>query len=486
MNDRGSSQGSFLISVSGPTPVVRSTTAPPSLPHAQLNLLSVPAYVLGVLWLLAAVVWRANPLAGSRVGSEFLRFARPTVSATAVLFDWSWPDVQGLTAVTQGSLLVALVSSLLLAVFARLTGGRASALLFSFAALAAGGLVVAIGTVLTSGLPLSDIGAGLLLQVSLLVALGNGAWHLQRQLVVVDTEPAVRTQSVVRGVDRVASAVFFVFVGSVIGPVWIGRWLLGADLRATAAIAPESVAARLFNGASPWFFAYGVALASVAYAAVLLVPPYKDRGRLVALGCVLGVLAVGPGLTTIGEQARAASAAVAQQVRATPISADQLGWVCATWVSPDQPGLMTTWQGDGCRQLVTYEGQVKVSELSMTRDLYNDTAIPSPRSNSLNAGTGFLYGAYGATFVTVADSPTSAGGHVVVAYDMNTATEAWSFTCPPGSASFGIRFSGTSNGDEPSVNRETLELFGLLEYVAVDCGAGMEYVLRTDGSIVGQ
>ena len=135
---------------------------------------------------------------------------------------------------------------------------------------------------------------------------------------------------------------------------------------------------------------------------------------------------------------------------------------------------------------MTYEGQLKVSELSVSRDLYNDTNVPSPRSNGLNAGTGFLYGSYGATFVAVAESPTSAGGHVVVAYDMNTAAEAWTFTCPPGASAFGIRFSGTSDGDQPAANRETLELYGLMEYVAVDCGSGLEYILRTDGSIVGQ
>lgn len=487
MNDSGNSQGSVLISVSGPTPIVRTTTAPPSVPESHLNLLSVPAYVLGLLWVVALITWRAQALAGSRAGEEFLRFARPSVSAVAVAFGTAWPGVPGLSALTQTSLLVALVASIALAVFARMTRGRAYVVLLGLALVAGVALAVAGATVLTSGLPLSDTAAGLLVQVAVLVALSNGAWRLQRQLVLADsaTDTSADQPSLVRGVDRVASALFFAFLASIIGPVWLGRALIGDELDVLAAAAPDSDAARLFNQAAPWFYAYGAAIASVAYAAVLLVPPFRRRGRLVVLGCVLGVLAVGPGLTTIGDTARAASAAVAQDVRRTVPSGAELGWVCATWGSASEAGLVSVFQGDGCRQLVTYQGQVKMSELTLEHDFFHEKAVPSAKDATLAAGTGFLYGQYDTTFVTLADSPSAPGGNVVIAYDMTTATEAWTFGCPAGADDFRIRFSGSTDGDQPASNRETLELFGLMEYVAVDCGSGGEYVLRTDGSLVG-
>ncbi len=485
MKDTGNSQGSFLISVSGPTPVVRTAITPPSVPESHLNLLSVPAYVLGVLWVLALVIGRASVLAGTRIGEEYLRFARPTVSAVAVAFGSAWPGVPGLTMLTQTALLVALVTSIALAVFARVTRGRAYLLLLGLAVVAGGSLAIAAVSVLTSGLPLSETGAGLLLQVAVLVALSNGAWRLQRQLVLAEVDASVDEPTLVRGIDRVASALFFVFLASIIGPIWVGRKLLGGELDVLGMAAPDSDAARLFNPAAPWFYAYGVALASVGYAALLLVPPYRRRGRLVALGCVLGVLAVGPGLTTIGDGARAASAAVAQQVRQTVPTATQLGWVCATWGSPDQAGVVSVFKGDGCRQLVTYEGQVQMSELSLDHDFYHEKPVPSAKDSTLAAGTGFLYGQYASSMVTLADSPSAPGGKVVIAYDMNTATEAWTFGCPPGADDFRVRFSGSHDGDVPAMNRETLELYGLMEYIAVDCGSGGEYVLRTDGSLVG-
>lgn len=489
MKDSGTAQGSILISVSGPTPIVRTATMPPAVPEGHLNLLSVPAYVLGLLWVVALVVWRAQALAGSKVGTEFLRFARPTVSAAAVAFGSVWPDLPGLTAVSQIALLVALCSSLALAIVARITRGRAYVVLLALALLAGVSLLVAAVSVLTSGLPFSETAAGLLLQVALLVALANGAWRLQRQLVLADTDDFdVNAPPAIRGVDRVASGVFFIYLASIIGPVWIGRKLLGSEMNAVAVMAPDSVAAKLFNSASPWFYAFGASLGAVLYAIVLLVPPFKRRARLVALGCILGVLAVGPGLSTIGDEARAASAAVVGQVRATLPTGAQLGWVCATWSSPDQPGVESVFQGDGCRQLVTYQGQVKMSELTLQHDFYNDTAVPSARDNTIASGTGFLYGVYGNTFIALAESPSAPGGHVVYAYDMTSATEAWSFSCPAGSGvdGFRARFSGSTDGDQPASNRETLELYGLMEYVAVDCGPGAEYILRTDGSVVGQ
>jgi hypothetical protein len=439
------------------------------------------------VWALALLVWRAQSLSNTRAGTEYLRFARPTVSAIAVMFGSAWPDLPGLSAVTQVALLVALIASVALALVARLTQGRAYLALMGLALVGAASLATAAVTLLTSGVPLSETAASLTLQVTLLVALSNGAWRLQRQLVLADTDAVVAEPTVKpRGIDRVASGVYFAFLASIVGPVWIGRYLVGDVLVPVAVAVPNSPAAKLFNAASPWFYAYGAALASVVYAAVLLVPPYRRRGRLVALGCTLGVLSIGPGITTFAEEARAAATSVAQQVRATPVTADQLGWVCTTWSSPDTPGTITAFSGDNCRTLVTYEGQVKTGEVQLQRDLYNDTAVSSVHSNSLNAGKGFLHGAYGTTFIAVAESPAEPGGHVLVAYDITTGAESWTFTCPAGAPSFGTRFSGSSDGDEPALNRETLELYGLMSYVAVDCGSGLEYVVRPEGTIVGQ
>ncbi len=487
VNDTGGMQGTVLLSITGPTPIVR-TCQTPRLPEAHLHLLSVPAYVLGLLWAVAMIVWRAEPLAGTRAGSEFLRFARPTVSAAAVDFSSVWPDVPGLSFAGQVALLVALGCSIGLALVARLTQGRAYLVLLGLAASGAAALAVAALSLLTSEVPLSDTAAGLMIQIGLLAALCTGAWRLQRRMVVadIDSDTSITARPVPRVVDRVASGVFFIYLMSIIGPVWIGRKLLGDELEATARVAPTSVAAKLFNGASPWFFGYGAALGAVLYAAVLLIPPYIRRGRLVVLGCVLGVLAVGPGLTTIGEQARAASTSVANQVRVTAPTGDQLGWICGSWASTAQPGLLTVFEGDGCRTLATYQGQLRIAELSLRHDFYNDAAVTSAGSNALNGGTGFLAGTYDQLVIAVADSPSSAGGHVLIAQDMTTATEAWTFTCPVGSSSYAVRFSGSGDGDEPSVNRETIELFGLLEYVAVGCGSGGDYIIRTDGTIVGQ
>ncbi len=175
---------------------------------------------------------------------------------------------------------------------------------------------------LTSGLPFSDTGAGLLLQVALLVALSNGAWRLQRQLVLADSDRRRLQPSLGPGRRSGRLGAVLRVPRSIIGAGLDRPPLVGDELDVLAAAAPDSDAAQLFNRASPWFYAYGAALGSVAYAAVLLVPPYRRRGRLVALGCVLGVLAVGPGLTTIGETARVASAAVAQEVRRTVPTAE--------------------------------------------------------------------------------------------------------------------------------------------------------------------
>ncbi|MEZ5259233.1 MAG: hypothetical protein R2705_20830 [Ilumatobacteraceae bacterium] len=356
----GTNQGALLVSVSGPTPVVRVSRMAPGLPTGQLNLLSTPAYVLGAIWALALVVGRANSLQGSRIGTEFLRFARPTVSAMAVMFQSAWPGLPGLSLPTQLALLVALVASISLAVTARLTQGRAYVVLLGLAGLSALALGVAAVGLAVSGLPFSEVGAGLVVQVTLVVALSNAAWRLQRQLVLSDIDVTSFTAaSEPRGIDRVASAMFFCFAASIIPPVWIGRRILGSALIPVAMAAPDSAANQLFNSASPWFYAYGLALGSIVYAAILLVPPYQRRGRLVALGCVLGVIAVGPGLTTFAEQARAASQNIVQQIQAAPMTADQLGWVCSTWTAPDTPGQLYVWSGDACRTLSVYEGQVK-------------------------------------------------------------------------------------------------------------------------------
>ncbi|MEZ5217322.1 MAG: hypothetical protein R2715_12265 [Ilumatobacteraceae bacterium] len=481
----GTNQGALLVSVSGPTPVVRVSRMAPGLPTGQLNLLSTPAYVLGAIWALALVVGRANSLQGSRIGTEFLRFARPTVSAMAVMFQSAWPGLPGLSLPTQLALLVALVASISLAVTARLTQGRAYVVLLGLAGLSALALGVAAVGLAVSGLPFSEVGAGLVVQVTLVVALSNAAWRLQRQLVLSDIDVTSFTAaSEPRGIDRVASAMFFCFAASIIPPVWIGRRILGSALIPVAMAAPDSAANQLFNSASPWFYAYGLALGSIVYAAILLVPPYQRRGRLVALGCVLGVIAVGPGLTTFAEQARAASQNIVQQIQAAPMTADQLGWVCSTWTAPDTPGQLYVWSGDACRTLSVYEGQVKRSEVQVQRDLYTDTAVSAFGSNSFNAGTGFLHGVYDAGYIAVGESPSSPGGHVLAAYDLATMTEQWSFTCPQGAPSFGVRFSGSHDGDEPASNRETLEMSGLMEYVAVDCGAGLQYLVTPDGELV--
>ncbi len=478
-----------LVSISGPTPMVRSCAAP-RLPEGELNLLSVPAYVLGALWAAALVVWRARSIGGTHAGQEMLRFLRPTVAAPAVSLAGAWPDVPGLHGAGQAALLVALVASIGLAVVARTTQGRAYLALLGLASTAAVSLAVAAASVLTSGVPLSTTAAGLLVQVALLAALATGAWRLQRQLVAAGADDdGVRAEltsaPVARGVDRVASGLFFIYLSSVIAPVWVGRKLAGGALAATAEVAPQSAAAKLFNGAAPWFYGYGAAIGAVLYAAVLLVPPFARRARLVVLGCVLGVLAVGPGLTTLGEQARVAAGAVAAEVRATPLSATQLGWICGSWSSPAVPGMLTVLSGDGCRTLVTYQGQLETSRVLLGHDYYNDAVVPSAGSNSLNGAEGFIAGTYGDEVVAVADSPSAPGGHVLIATGMTSAAELWRFTCPAGSDGYQVRFSGSADGDQPAANRETLELYGLLEYIAVGCGSGGDYIVRTDGTLVG-
>jgi hypothetical protein len=293
--------------------------------------------------------------------------------------------------------------------------------------------------------------------VALLIVLAAAGLGGAREIAVA-SPPVARTQS-----WRLMPA-FVVFAISWLGPVAIGRYVDGDRIVAASRALPDSDPwYYLKQDASWWFYLIGLLVAGIVLAAVELLPPWKDRSkRLVA--AAIGIVALAVGIQQSDAPTRDAVDSILGPVSEQMPSNTSIGRACAVASTDD---------GERLHTLVITGNRCDDIELFVGPRTTGSAKVGVPLASSKHAIEFAPYGSF--IVVPVPAQPGRPPG--LLALSIASGKAQWRVSCPAGTKSADVRFSGSSIGDDRSAGRQTIARGSVTSYVALHCGTNSTFVV---------